>query len=152
MSYVIRQMSFVYHNNNNTNHIHTTTTTTTTEYTNISEITTTTTIIIIITTTTSTTTTTTTVLWVPQLADASETKTRAMVVQLGSSNRSWTRPRQAQRATIRPVFKSSIWKNGPIPWEVWTFRYQFEVQISNGSGIWDPQLEMYQFELFVWGF
>ena len=42
----------------------------------------------------------------------------------------------------RPVFDSSIWKNGPSPWEIGTFKGQVEVKISNGSGIWDPRFEI----------
>ena len=47
----------------------------------------------------------------------------------------------------RPVFKSSIRRNGPRPWEIWTFRGHFEVRPSNGSGIWDPQFEFLRIEL-----
>ena len=39
-----------------------------------------------------------------------------------------------RRLGPRPVFNSSIWKNGPGPWEIRTFKGQFEVSISNGSG------------------
>ena len=36
-------------------------------------------------------------------------------------------------------FQSSIWKNGPSPWEIWTSKGHFEVKISNvsGLGFWD---------------
>ena len=34
---------------------------------------------------------------------------------------------------IRPGFKSSIWKNRPSPWEIWTFKWHFEVNRSDGS-------------------
>ena len=27
--------------------------------------------------------------------------------------------------TLRPVFKCSIWENGPRPWEIWTFKWHF---------------------------
>ena len=37
---------------------------------------------------------------------------------------------------IRPVFKGSIWKNGPSPWEIWILKGHFEVKISSGSRIW----------------
>ena len=32
----------------------------------------------------------------------------------------------------------------PIPWEIWTLKGHFEVRILNGSGIWDPQIEILQ--------
>ena len=47
----------------------------------------------------------------------------------------------------RPVFKSSISKIGPSPWEIWTFKGQFEVKISNGSRIRDPQLDILEVEI-----
>ena len=47
----------------------------------------------------------------------------------------------------RPVLKSSIWRSGPRPWEIWTFKGHFEVTISNGSGIWDPQIEIVWMEI-----
>ena len=31
--------------------------------------------------------------------------------------------------------KSSIWKNGPSPWETGAFNGHSEVNVSNGSGI-----------------
>ena len=45
---------------------------------------------------------------------------------------------------IRPAFKSPIWKNEPRPWEIWAFKGRFEVNISNGSGIRDPQFEFWE--------
>ena len=48
----------------------------------------------------------------------------------------------------RPVFKSSIWKNGPSPWESWTFEGHVEVKISNHrSEIWDPQSKVLRIEI-----
>ena len=38
-------------------------------------------------------------------------------------------------ASLRPTLKSSTWKIGPRPWEIWTFKGYAEVKISNGSGI-----------------
>ena len=35
---------------------------------------------------------------------------------------------------------SSIWKNGPSPWEIRTFEGHLEAHISNGSGILDPSM------------
>ena len=40
----------------------------------------------------------------------------------------------------RPVFKSSIWRNGPSPWEIWTFGGHAEANTSNVCGFLDPQL------------
>ena len=48
---------------------------------------------------------------------------------------------------IRPAFKSSIWKTGPSAWEIWTFKGHLEVGISNGSGIWDPHIDILQIEI-----
>ena len=45
---------------------------------------------------------------------------------------------RVEKAAIRSVFRSSIWKNGP--------RGHVEVSISNGSGIRDPQMEYLQIE------
>ena len=51
------------------------------------------------------------------------------------------RERYTYTHILRSVFKSSIWKNGPSPWEIWAFKRHVEASISNGSGIWDPQFE-----------
>ena len=52
------------------------------------------------------------------------------------------------------VFKSSIWRNGPSPWEIWTLKGHFEVRVvGNGSEslayltsswfrLWDPYLDL----------
>ena len=53
-------------------------------------------------------------------------------------NRSQRRDPGASRKDLtraRPVFKSSIWKNGPSPREIRTLKGHFEVNISNASGI-----------------
>ena len=47
----------------------------------------------------------------------------------------------------RPVFKGSIWKNGPSPWDILTFKGHFEGKISNGSGIRYPQFEIVRIEI-----
>ena len=36
---------------------------------------------------------------------------------------------------------------GPAPWRYRTFKGHVEVNISNGSGIGDPQIEMLQIEI-----
>ena len=48
---------------------------------------------------------------------------------------------------LRPVFKSSIWKNGPCLWEIWTSKGHSEVNISSGSGIRDPRFEISWIEI-----
>ena len=47
----------------------------------------------------------------------------------------------------RPVFKSSVCKDGPRPWETLTSKGHFEVKVSTGSGIRDPQSEISQIEV-----
>ena len=39
--------------------------------------------------------------------------------------------------SIRPVFISSIWKNGPSPWEIWASKGHAEVSTSKLSGMRD---------------
>ena len=48
---------------------------------------------------------------------------------------------------VRPVFKSSIWKNGLSPWDIRAFKGHLEVTISEGSGIRDPQFEVLRIEI-----
>ena len=59
------------------------------------------------------------------------------------------RERGRQNALIctLTVFKSSVWRNGPSPWEMWTFEGHVEVKISNGSGICDPQCVFLRIEI-----
>ena len=38
------------------------------------------------------------------------------------------------------VYQSSIWTNEPSPWDILTFKGNYEVELSHGSGIWDPRL------------
>ena len=42
----------------------------------------------------------------------------------------------------RPVFKSTIWKNGHGLWEMLTLTGPFQVKSSHGPGFRDPQLEI----------
>ena len=46
----------------------------------------------------------------------------------------------------RPIFESSIRKDGPSLWEARAFTGHFEVKLSHGSGIVDPQFEILQVE------
>lgn len=34
-------------------------------------------------------------------------------------------------------FQSSMWENGPSPWDMWTFKGHLELSISGGSGIFE---------------
>ena len=54
---------------------------------------------------------------------------------------------QADAAPARSVFKGSIWKHGPSPWEIWTFKGHFDLSRGNGSGIWDPQFHILRIEI-----
>ena len=48
-----------------------------------------------------------------------------------------------ERGALRPLFKSAIWKNGPSPWEIGTFKGYVGVKISIiGSWSRDPQFEI----------
>ena len=44
-------------------------------------------------------------------------------------------------------FSSSIWKNGPSPWDICTFKGHLDVNISRGSGISDTQFDILQIEI-----
>ena len=50
----------------------------------------------------------------------------------GFAAKKHVKPREPEN---RLVFKGSIWKNVPRPWEIWTFKWHFEVNVGNGSGI-----------------
>ena len=70
---------------------------------------------------------------------------------VGSRSEGWIPgPREVGLANLlpglRPVFRSL--KSGPSPWEIWTVKGNFEVKLSNGSGIWDPQFEMLWIEIW----
>ena len=54
---------------------------------------------------------------------------------------------RASVTDLRLVFKGSIWKKEPGPWEISTFKGHFEVKISDGSGIWDPRIEIVRIEI-----
>ena len=47
----------------------------------------------------------------------------------------------------RPVFKSSIWKNGPSPGRFELSKDVLKWKCYNGPGIWDPQFEVVQIEI-----
>ena len=44
-----------------------------------------------------------------------------------------------QSAVTLYLYNKSIWKNGPSPWEIWTFKGRFDVKLSNGPEIRDPK-------------
>ena len=50
-----------------------------------------------------------------------------------------------------PAFEKSIWENGPRPGEIWAFGGYFGVNLSNGSGIWDPQSDILRVEIMRTG-
>ena len=64
-----------------------------------------------------------------------------MVLHLLVSVAGW-----GQAGGVRPVFKSSILKNGPRPWDIWAFKGYVEMNINNGSRVWDPQFEIVRIE------
>ena len=51
------------------------------------------------------------------------------------------------RRFVRPVSESSVWRDGPRPWEMCTFEGHSEVKTRKGFGIWDPQLNISWIEI-----
>ena len=51
----------------------------------------------------------------------------------------------AYHSTVRPVFESSIWKNGPRPWDILNFQRAFRSE--HKRWLWDsrPSIRFYMF-------